>query len=369
MTLTPPFSLELQKKIDLLKGRRKAVQLGRVSFTGPLLLAPMSAITSSPYRLLMEDLGAGGTISELISCHGINYKGQKTLHMLGISPQEKNVGIQLFGEDPEAMAKAAKQVEELEIPPKFIDINMGCPVRKVVTKGAGSALLRTSDKLAIFFSTIRKAISLPLTVKIRTGWDEESINALEIAKIAHHEGLEFVSIHGRTSKQQYRGKANWDVIESVAQAAPLPIIGNGDLNVPGEILKRLSHTHCQALMLGRGPLRSPFLFLESYLTAEDKITFGPHDYLEILSRYRHYLESYTPFARVLETQIKKHAVWMVAGMPGASQFRSNVFACPNLVVLWGLIEQYFKGLQQQSEQNGAIFRQGLDDDFMQGGHG
>ncbi|OFZ17237.1 MAG: hypothetical protein A2X86_01945 [Bdellovibrionales bacterium GWA2_49_15] len=364
MTSIPPFSPELQNKIDVLKGRRVPVSLGRISFAGPLLLAPMSAITSTPYRLLMEDLGAGGTISELISCHGINYKGVKTLQMLSISPQEKNVGIQLFGEDPEAMALAAKRVEELERPPKFIDINMGCPVRKVVTKGAGSALLRTPEKLATFFSTIRQAIKLPLTVKIRTGWDEESINALEVARIAHQEGLEFVSIHGRTSKQQYRGKANWDVIESVAKAAPLPIIGNGDLVVPEEILKRLSRTDCKALMLGRGPLRSPFLFLESYLTLDDSIIFGPRDYLEVLVRYRHYLEAHVSLPRVIETQIKKHAVWMVAGMPGASQFRAQVFACPDLPTLWTLIVEYFQELK-----TGPDFRQVPDDDFMEGGHG
>ena len=369
MTLPVPFSPELQNKIDLLKNRRKAVQLGRISFAGPLLLAPMSAITSTPYRLLMQDLGAGGTVSELISCHGINYKGQKTLHMLEISPQEKHVGIQLFGEDPEAMAQAAQRVEALSNPPKFIDINMGCPVRKVVTKGAGSALLRTPEKLATFFSTIRKAIPLPLTVKIRTGWDEKSINALEITQIAHSEGLEFVSIHGRTSTQQYRGKANWDVIEQVAEACSLPIIGNGDLHSPEEIMRRLSTTQCQALMLGRGPLRSPFLFLESYVTAEDKFIFGPHDYLEVLARYRHYLESHTTLTRVIETQVKKHAVWMVAGMPGASQFRSQVFACPDLPTLWGLILQYFEELKKLSEHDSAGFRQKLDCDFMAGGHG
>ncbi len=363
------FSPDLQNKIDTLMARRKSITLGRVSFDGPLLVAPMSAITSAPYRMLMQDLGAGGSISELISCHGINYKGVKTLHMLSIAAEERNVGIQLFGEDPEAMALAAKRVEALEHPPKFIDINMGCPVRKVVSKGAGSALLRAPEKLGTFFSTMRKAIQLPLTVKIRTGQNEESINAPEVVRIAHEEGLEFVSIHGRTSVQQYRGKANWELIEKVAQEAPLPIIGNGDLQAPEEIRKRLNATHCKALMLGRGPLRSPFLFLESYLTPEDKIFFTPGDYFQVLSRYRQYLEAYTPIARVIETQIKKHVVWMVAGMPGASQFRSQVFASADFPSLWALIIQYMEGLTAHLQQHGEGFREALDGDFMEGGHG
>ena len=154
----------------------------------------MSAICNAPYRLLMEDLGAGGTVSELISCHGINYGNERTRHMLKLDPREKNVGIQLFGEDKDAMAKAAKVAEEFN--PKFIDINMGCPVRKVVTKGGGSALLRDTKKLGAFFGEIKKAIKIPLTIKIRTGWDQDSINAPEVIHIAKEEGVEFVAIHG-----------------------------------------------------------------------------------------------------------------------------------------------------------------------------
>ena len=164
----------------------------------------------------MEDLGAGGTVSELISCHGINYENRRTLEMLKIDEREKNVGIQLFGEDGVAMAKAAKVA--LRSKPKFIDINMGCPVRKVVTKGGGSALLKNIEDLAPFFSEVKKAIDVPLTIKIRTGWDADDINADKIEKIALNEGVEWVDIHGRTRAQQYTGLAKWDYIEDFAKA-------------------------------------------------------------------------------------------------------------------------------------------------------
>ena len=157
-----PFTPELQAKIDNLKAKRTPVKLGGIDFDSPLLLAPMSAICNFPFRLLMEDLGAGGTVSELISCHGINYKNEKTRNMLRIHPREKNVGIQLFGEEEKAMAEAAKVAEEFS--PKFIDINMGCPVRKVVSKGGGSALMKDPSKLGSFFSLMKKSIDVPLMI-------------------------------------------------------------------------------------------------------------------------------------------------------------------------------------------------------------
>ena len=246
--MTKKFSESLQSKIDHLKARRTPVQLGSVKFDSPLLLAPMSAICNAPYRLLMEDLGAGGTVSELISCHGINYGNDRTRHMLKIDPLEKNIGLQLFGEDPVAMGNAAKVAEEFS--PKFIDINMGCPVRKVVTKGGGSALLKEPKKLGEMFSQVKKSINVPLTIKIRTGWDSDSINAPEVIRIAKEEGVEFVAIHGRTRVQQYTGQANWELLEHIAEISPLPIIGNGDLHTAEATLERLKNTRCQALMLG-----------------------------------------------------------------------------------------------------------------------
>ena len=163
------FSKTLQDKIVRAKARMTPTKLGNVEFASPLLLAPMSAICNAPFRRLMEDLGAGGTVSELISCHGINHGNLRTRNMLKLDPHEKNVGLQLFGEDPKAMALAAKVDNDHN--PKFIDINMGCPVKKVVSKGGGSALLKDTSALGNFFATIKKELTIPLTIKIRTGWE------------------------------------------------------------------------------------------------------------------------------------------------------------------------------------------------------
>lgn len=356
-----PFSRDLQEKIDLLKKRRTGVQLGSVSFDSPLLLAPMSNICAFPYRLLMEELGCGGTVSELISCHGINYENEKTLRMLTIHPEEKNIGIQLFGESAESMAKAAKVA--LESNPKFIDINMGCPVRKVVTKGSGSALLKDTSKLGHFFKTIKSAIDVPLTIKIRTGWDEDQINAPEVIRIAKEEGVEFVAIHGRTRTQQYKGKANWELLEEFASESPLPIIGNGDLHTATLVKRRMNDSKCAAFMLGRGPLRDPFIFLESYIEEGENISFSPRDYWEITRRLFEYNQMYTDRERTQLVMMRKHVVWFAAGLSNAGQFRNTIFKCPDLQDTMKITEDYFLSLNSSRKQINP------EEAFMNSGHG
>lgn len=360
----PLFSPELQAKIDGLKARRTPTMMGNVHFDSPLLLAPMSAICNFPFRLLMEDLGAGGTVSELISCHGINYKNLKTRQMLRIHPREKNVGIQLFGEDEVAMSEAAKVAEEFG--PKFIDINMGCPVRKVVSKGGGSALMKDPSKLGSFFSLMKKSIDVPLTIKIRTGWDSDSINAQEIVHIAHNEGVEFVAIHGRTRTQAYKGKADWDLLERVAVDSPLPIIGNGDLHSPVLAKRRMEQTKCSALMLGRGPLRDPFIFLTSYLDDPTLSVFTPADFKEIIRRYYQYLQEYTEMERSHLIQMRKMIVWFVAGFNKVAEFRGHMFKAQTIDEVFSLSDEFFEELAQKGQ---AAKRIDLEKPFMMGGHG
>ncbi len=361
MKQSSQFSSELQAKIDLLKSRREPIQLGNVHFDSPLILAPMSSICTAPFRLLMEDLGAGGTVSELISCHGINYKNTRTLEMLKIDPNEKNIGLQLFGEGADAMAEAAKVAQDFG--PKFIDINMGCPVKKVVGTGAGSSLLKDPTALPELFSKVKKAIDVPLTIKIRLGWDSDSINALEVIHIAKEEGVEFVAIHGRTRAQQYTGNANWDLLESIGKKAPLDIIGNGDLHTTNFTREKMKTTNCQALMLGRGPLRNPFLFLEAYMNADDEIFFTPKDYLEVITRLIDYSSNYAATDRTLLVSIRKHLIWMAAGFSNVSQFRDLIFKTPDLQETLKFAEDYFLSLGQQKK------RLQDHDSFMTSGHG
>lgn len=361
MNKNAPFTAELQNKIDILKARRKPVRMGSINFESPLLLAPMSSICTAPFRLLMEDLGAGGTVSELISCHGINYKNIRTTDMLKVDPREKNIGLQLFGEGAEAMACAAKVAREFN--PKFIDINMGCPVKKVVGTGAGSSLLKDTSILGTFFSTIKKSIDIPLTIKIRIGWDHETINAMEVIHIAKEEGVEFVAVHGRTRSQQYTGLADWDYLEHLGEKAPLDIIGNGDLHTVTQTRAKMNSTKCQALMLGRGPLRNPFLFLEPYMEQGDNIFFTPGDHLEVIKKLIEYSADYAPNDHILLISVRKHLIWMAAGFNNVSSFRDIIFKTPDLNETIKISEDFFQSLNDQKK------RLQDHDSFMTSGHG
>jgi tRNA-dihydrouridine synthase B len=362
MNSTSLFSKNLQNKIDTFRQLHTPIQLGSVKFDSPLILAPMAGICNAPFRFLMQELGAGGTVSELVSCHGINYKNDRTLNMLRLYPGEKNVGLQLFGEDAQAMANAVKITEEFR--PTFIDINMGCPVRKVVDKGGGSALLKDTKALAPYLKTIKKVMNVPLTIKIRMGWNQDQINADEIIKVAQGEGVEFVAIHGRTRAQQYTGVANWDYIEKIAIESPLPLIGNGDLHSKKLVRTRLEKTNCPALMLARGALRDPFIFLMSLKGSENiNIEFDGSDYLEILKVLLNLNLNFFQEERVSQIQVKKHMVWFATGLPGAAKFRSVVFATHQLEDLMKIAEDYFLSL--------GNFKKQIDENeiFMTSGHG
>lgn len=358
---SPPFSLPLQKKLETLAQRRTKVKLGSVDFDSPLLLAPMSSICKAPFRLLMEDLGAGGTVSELISATGIFYKNQQTLDMLYIDPREKNVGLQIFGDDADHMNFAALVAQEKGA--KFVDINMGCPVRKVVTKGAGSALLREPLALAPYLQTIKKGLKIPLTIKIRTGWCSQ--NAEEVLKVAEGEGVEFVAVHGRTREQQYRGKADWDYLEKLATSSALPIIGNGDLHSPALLRERLSLTRCPSLMVGRGSLRNPFIFSEAYAEPGPEPLFKGEDYFEAIQRFHHYLQQDQSVdnERKLLVQFRKMVLWFSAGFPHAVKFRGSIFQIDSLPDVLNITQDFFLSLGAQRK---AIDPQ---EAFMNGGHG
>ena len=359
-----PFSPELSQKIANFRSHAKPMQLGRIGFDSKLILAPMAGICNIPYRVLMEDLGAGGTVSELISCHGINYKNERTLEMLKIHPLERNVGIQLFGEDADAMAKAAEVAESYG--PKFLDINMGCPVTKVVSKGGGSAMMKEVQKLAPLFEKMRSNMKIPLSIKIRTGWDANSLNAKEIINIAYNSGIEWVAIHGRTRTQQYTGFANWDFIEALNDDKKLPLIGNGDLHHPYGVSERLKVTNCDALMIARGALRNPFIFLESMdpeYASQKRSVFSGSDYWEVIQRLQHYCEETFTEERTILVQLRKLIVWFAAGFPHAAAFRSQAFACQNLEDSMKIAEDYFLSLG--SSQKFINY----DEVFMSSGHG
>ncbi len=356
------FSDSLQSKLDILNSRKQSCRLGELDFSSRILLAPMASICNAPFRLLMQQLGAGGSASELVSCDGIIHGNKRTLDMLRIHPKEKHLGIQLFGEDKDIMAQAAKTA--LEYRPDFIDINMGCPVRKVVNKGGGSALLKDAASLGPYLETVKKSLgSTPLTIKIRTGWDDDQINAHEIVHIAKESGVNMVAIHGRTRAQQYRGSANWDYIEWLAEESSLPLIGNGDLHQAFQVKERLDKTKCQAVMVARGCLRNPFIFLEPYTLESEDLKFTSADYFEVLSRYAYYVGEFFDREQVHLIQVRKLMMWFAAGFPGASIFRSKLFDFKTLEDAMKWSEDFF----QSNASRTKFINYGQD--FMMSGHG
>ena len=227
----------------------------------PFFLAPMAGVTDKPFRSFIKEMGCGVMTSELVSARALQDKNQKTLKLMEFSENHRPYGIQIFGEDPDVIAEGAKRAEELA--PDFIDLNLGCPVSKIVRKGAGSALLKDLKALSQVLRALKSSVKIPVTLKIRTGWDKNSLNADKVAHIAFNEGFLWLSIHGRTRAQAYSGRADWPYIKQVKSQSQIPIVGNGDL-ISGEMAySALKLSACDGVMIGRGCLNDPWIFLSA----------------------------------------------------------------------------------------------------------
>lgn len=319
-----------------------------------LFLAPMAGITDIVFRSLMREMGAQIVISELLSSEGLVRGGQRTREMMAFNEMERPVGIQIFGHDVRSMAAAAQIVEQAGA--DFVDINFGCPVKKVVCDGGGAAWLRDPIALSKLLETVKKAIQIPLTIKVRTGWDESSRNVAEVVRVAADNGIEWVAIHGRTRAQGYAGLADWELIREVAQSSPIPIIGNGDLVTAPQAVRRLAEGYSHAVMIGRGALKNPWIFKEACgekVESRDFLTFIERHFelaVEKKERHRAYLS------------LKKFLGWYAAGFPHASSFRSRLFQTDDIDALKQLAFDYFGSLS---------LREKIEDQqpFLMGGHG
>jgi tRNA-dihydrouridine synthase B len=322
----------------------------------PFWLAPMAGITDVCFRQLMDEMQAGVLISELVSAKGLFFNSEKTRKMMRIHKSPGTiVGIQLFGESAEDIVQAVNVVEETGA--DFVDINMGCPVKKVVKKGCGAALMRDPAYLENFLTTIKKGIRLPLTVKMRTGWNENELTIHECVQAAYQSGCEWVAIHGRTRAQGYEGKADWDLIAEVKSRAKLPIIGNGDIRNANQANQRLQETGVDAVMIGRGALRNPWIFKECVGLSVQRSG------LKLLNRYWSGLqESYDTRSTLI--LLRKFSSWLAFGYPGASKFRKNMFDCHTASEVMQQAERFFNQIEYLPapcfEDNEA---------FMMGGHG
>ena len=317
----------------------KKLKIGNVELSNPYILAPMAGVTDLPFRLLCKEQGAGLLCMEMVSAKAIQYNNKNTKALLEIHPEERPVSLQLFGSDPDIISEIAKQIEEL--PFAILDINMGCPVPKIVRNGEGSALMREPKLVHEIVRKTVKAIKKPVTVKIRKGFDDISINAVEIAKIIEDAGAAAVAVHGRTREQYYSGKADWDIIRQVKEAISIPVIGNGDVVSGESALAMMKETGCDGVMIGRGAQGNPWIFSE--LLAYDKTGEMPQrpggdELKEMMLRHaRLQMEYKGEYLGIRE--MRKHVSWYTTGLPNSAKLRGEINAVESYEELVSLLEE------------------------------
>ncbi|MCI1655010.1 MAG: tRNA dihydrouridine synthase DusB [Lachnospiraceae bacterium] len=300
------------------------MKIGNVTLDNNLILAPMAGVTDLPFRLLCKEQGAGLLCTEMVSAKAIYYKNKKTEELMAIDPREHPVSLQLFGSDPEILGLIAAQIQGR--PFDILDFNMGCPVPKVVNNGEGSGLMRDPKLAEQILTALVKASRKPVTVKFRKGFDDEHVNAVEIAKIAEQCGVAAVAVHGRTRMQYYSGRADWDIIRQVKEAVSIPVIGNGDLLSADDVLAMKEQTGCDGFMIGRGAQGNPWIFrqiLHKLETGEDLPKPGYEEISAMLLRHaRMLIREKGDYIGIRE--MRKHAGWYLSGCRNASRLRGKM---------------------------------------------
>ena len=321
------------------------LQIGNVKIKKTAALAPMAGVADYAFRKVAKEYGAAYVVSEMASCKGMVYSDRKTAELLTVTDFERPMAVQLFGCEPEFVAPAVKIAEGFN--PDIIDINSGCPVPKVAGNGSGSALMKNPKLFAEMITAAVKATSLPVTVKIRKGWDENSVNAVEIAKIAEECGAAAVAVHGRTKTQMYSGTADWDIIAAVKQAVKIPVIGNGDVDTPEKCAQMYKYTGCDLVMIGRGACGKPWLFreIEQYFSGEE---ITPVTFDERISTMRRQIELLVEnkgeYIGMKEARMQTG--WYLKGMLNAAKYRAQCGTLSTMNDLDILIETIRKENEQ-----------------------
>lgn len=299
------------------------MKIGDIVIDSPAALAPMAGVTDMAFRELCKSYGAAFTVGEMVSCKGMVYGDRKSMDLLRLSDSERPSAVQLFGDDPVFIAKAAKMA--MEVKPNWIDINMGCPTPKIVNNGSGSALMKKPELCGEIVRAAVLSCDVPITVKIRAGWDKNSINAPEIAKICEHAGAAAVTVHARTREQMYAPYADWDIIAKVKRAVNIPVIGNGDVFSAEDAAKMLEETNCDMVMVGRGALGKPWIFsqINGYLMHE-RMTPEPPIQMRMAIMLKH-IEKMIEYKgeKIAMREARKHAAWYIKGMHGAAALRQR----------------------------------------------
>lgn len=315
------------------------LQIGNVTLENNLILAPMAGVTDLPFRLLCKEKGAGLLCMEMVSAKAILYKNKNTQALLEIDPRENPVSLQLFGSDPDIISQIAHEIEER--PFDILDINMGCPVPKIVNNGEGSALMKNPVLAGEIIEKTVKAIQKPVTVKIRKGFDDEHVNAVEMARVAQESGAAAVAVHGRTREQYYSGKADWDIIRQVKEAVSIPVIGNGDLLTAEDVIAMKEQTGCDGFMIGRGAQGNPWIFeqiLHYFRTGEKLSQPSAEEVTDMILRHaKMMLEFKGEYTGIRE--IRKHAAWYTAGYPNSAKLRVAINAVESYEELERLLKK------------------------------
>lgn len=317
-------------------------KIGNIEIQNPIVLAPMAGICNSAYRRIIKEMGCGLIYAEMVSDKAITYGSKKTIDMLYMTDMERPIAQQIFGSDKDSFVTAAKYIYD-NMHPDIIDINMGCPVPKVALRAqAGSALLKDPIKVFDIVSSVVKAVPVPVTVKIRSGWDQNHINAVEIAKVVEQAGAKAIAVHGRTRSQGYSGKADWNIIKQVKQAVTIPVIGNGDVRSCYDAKKMLDETGCDAVMIGRGVLGNPWLIKECIDYIENGKTpkkVSIDEKYDMILYHIHLLEQQKN-EKVANLEMRTHIAYYLKGVPGASELKQKVFQTKKLTELKNLIKEY-----------------------------
>jgi tRNA-dihydrouridine synthase B len=320
----------------------KTIDIDGIKIEHPVLLAPMAGVTDKPFRTMCKSYGAGIVYTEFVSAEGIVRENDKTINYMKFSDAERPIGIQIFGHDPETLARSAQYIEE-NLKPDIIDLNFGCPVPKVVKRGAGSAILKDLDQLEKIAKWVVRAVNLPVTAKIRSGWDKGGIVAVEAAKRLEAQGISLLTVHPRTTKQRYTGEADWSIIADVKKAISIPLIGNGDIHTPQDAEKMINETGCDGIMIGRASVGKPWLFRDVINYLNDGIDAPERDRSDIAKSFFKHLELQKDHYSLMYAGnlFKMHASAYIRGMDGAAHMRFEINRAKDIDAIRELAEAFF----------------------------